>query len=85
MGIRPNKDILTCKEPGKCSIDEVEERPTGSEFVDDQYLQNDYWKRAAGGTSTRTTRFRRSTFKKALNRGGGEGGGNTRCLLVENG
>ena len=24
----------------------MEERPTGSEYVDPEYLQNDYWKRA---------------------------------------
>jgi len=31
--MRPNKDILTCKEPGKCSIDEVEERPTAGRLL----------------------------------------------------
>jgi hypothetical protein len=65
VGIRPNADIMTCKEPGKCSIDEVEERPTGSEFVDPEHLQNDYWKRAVRIMETQN-RVNKKVIKELL-------------------
>ena len=43
----------------------MEERPTGSEYVDPEYLQNDYWKRAVRIMETQN-RVNKKVIKELL-------------------